>query len=80
MKQVGEAKIDEFSLLTDEHEVDEADLKDNSNQLLDYNSLLLTINGYGEMLSLDQKGFEKFPGEEDFNLFATSNECHNCGQ
>ncbi|MDV7426666.1 DEAD/DEAH box helicase [Acinetobacter baumannii] len=79
LKQVGEAKIDEFSLLTDEHEVDEADLKDNSNQLLDYNSLLLTINGYGEMLSLDQKGFEKFPGEEDFNLFATSNECHNCG-
>lgn len=33
LKQVGEAKIDEFSLLTDEHEVDEADLKDNSNQL-----------------------------------------------
>lgn len=79
LKQVGEAKIDEFSLLTDEDELDEADLTDKSDQLLDYNSLLLTINGHGEMLSLDQKGVEKFPGEEDFNLFATSNECHNCG-
>lgn len=79
LKQVGEAKIDEFSLLTDEDELDEADLTDKSDQLLDYNSLLLTINGHGEMLSLDQKGVEKFPGEEDFNFFATSNECHNCG-
>lgn len=79
LKQVGEAKIDEFSLLTDEDELDEGDLKGNSNQLLDYSSLLLTVNGHGEMLSLDQKGIEKFPGEEDFNLFATSNECHNCG-
>lgn len=79
LKQVGEAKIDEFSLLTDEDELDEGDLKANSNKLLDYSSLLLTVNGHGEMLSLDKKGIEKFPGEEDFNLFATSNECHNCG-
>ena len=81
LKQVGEAKIDEFSLLTDldENELDEADLKDNSNQLLDYNSLLLTMIDNGEMLNFDRKGIEKFPGEEDFNLFATSNECHHCG-
>lgn len=79
LKQVGEAKIDEFSLLNEEDELDEADLKPNSSQSLDYNSLLLTVNGHGEMLNLDQKGFEKFPGEEDFNFFATSNECHHCG-
>lgn len=40
LKQVGEAKIDEFSLLTDEDELDEGDLKANSNKLLDYSFII----------------------------------------
>ncbi|MBI0395874.1 DEAD/DEAH box helicase [Acinetobacter bereziniae] len=79
LKQVGEVKIDEFSLLTEEDEIEEADINNSSNKLIDYNqSILLSVNDNGEMLNLDRGGFEKYPGEEEFNLFATSNKCHYC--
>lgn len=79
LKQVGEAKIDEFSLLTEEDEIEEADINNSSNKLIDYNqSILLSVNDNGEMLNLDRGGFEKYPGEEEFNLWATSNKCHYC--
>lgn len=79
LKQVGEAKIDEFSLLTEEDEIEEADINNISNKLIDYNqSILLSVNDNGEMLNLDLGGFEKYPGEEEFNLWATSNKCHYC--
>lgn len=60
LKQVGEVKIDEFSLLTEEDEIEEADINNSSNKLIDYNqSILLSVNDNGEMLNLDRGGFEK---------------------
>ncbi|PJG44382.1 DEAD/DEAH box helicase [Acinetobacter tandoii] len=79
LKQTSEAKIDEFSLVTDDESIEEADDKQSKNKRINYDSLLLSIHECGEELHLDSKGFECFPSEEDFKFYATSLECHNCG-
>lgn len=79
LKQTSEAKIDEFSLVTDDDSIEEADDKVPTNKQVNYGSLLLSIHESSEELYFDSNGFECFPSEEDFKLYATSMECHSCG-